>query len=78
MTMAVTPLRRIEILPRRIIDGDVEQREHRREHWFQRFVARHECLGDFLADHLGSVDVLDRKEPPQEIADREKGRRRSV
>ena len=71
-------LRWIEISPRRIVDGEIQQREQRRDEWLQSLVAGQNRLRDLSADHLRLIGVLDPEVPSQEIADRQPGRRRSV
>src|SRR5204862_4419752 len=50
-------LRWIEISPRRIVDGEVQQREQRRDEWFQSLVAGQNRLRDLSADHLRLIGV---------------------
>ena len=51
----------VEIAPRRIVDGDVEEREQRREQRSQRFVPGEERLAHLRPDRFRRVGVLDRE-----------------
>ena len=56
---ALPALRRVERVPRGILDGDVEQRQERRQERLQRAVQRQELAGHALADRPRVVALLD-------------------
>ena len=57
-------LRRVERVPRGVLDGDVEQRQERRQERLQRAVQRQELARHLLADRPRVVALLDPASTP--------------
>ena len=74
----LTALRGVKALPLGVVHGHDEEREQRRERWFERPVQGEELPRYLLADLARVVARLDLEVGPKELDERQKRRRLSI
>ena len=71
-------LRRFQLLPLEIVDGDIEKPEKRRQGWLQRSIEGQQLARDFLADPQSLIARPDLEVSSKQVDKRKKRRRLAI